>query len=85
MAQEICFLCKGTGQIEGGPRSNSEKLKLIKAFIKKGGYSYQEIGDMPEISLHKSTVGYYVKKYKLKVVRADLIVNPETQAALDEL
>lgn len=70
----ICPTCQGTGQITL-PVTREGRIKFIQSML--GKHSYQHIADL--LKIHKSTVGYTVKKYDLKpLVTSDMIENPDT-------
>lgn len=77
----ICPTCSGSGEIEV-PATQVDKIALISHLLNHGGLSYMQIAE--KLHLHKSTIGYYVTKYKLRQVRTHLITNPDTQNALVE-
>lgn len=76
----VCPLCNGSGDFEFRD-PNLDIKKQIELLITHG-VSYQHTAD--RLGLHKSTVGYYVKRYGLSQLRHDAITNRETIDALAE-
>lgn len=76
----ICPVCLGTGAFE--PKKNDPETKQKIGHLLGHGLSYQQVATA--LGLHKSTVGYYAKRYKLKQPRLDLLTNPKTIDALAE-